>query len=87
MKRRRYDADDLRDAGCLLRQIGMTFQANETDFGPGQHLWICGTVRFVTCLAAFSPQGGVFKRERATQVGMTFEATRLIRRKRANLFQ
>src|SRR5436190_3467133 len=87
MKGRRYDADDLRRAGCLLRQIGMALQANETDFGSRQHLRICRTMRFVTCLAAFSSHGGVFKCERTTQVGVTFEATRLIRGKRANLFQ
>src|SRR5437762_3474897 len=82
MKRRRYNADDLRGAGCLLRQIGMTFQTNETDVGSRQHLRICRTMGLVTCLAAFSPHGSVFKRERTTQVGMTFEATGLIRGKR-----
>jgi len=86
MKRRRYDADDLRRADRLW-QIGMTFQANETHFGPRQHLRVCGTMRFVAGLAAFGSHGGVFETERATQVGMTLEATRLIRSKRANLLQ
>jgi len=87
MKRRRYYADDLRGADRLLWQIGMTFQANETDFGSRQHLRICGTMRFMAGLAAFGSHGGVFKRERTTQIGMTFEATRLTRSKRTNLFQ
>jgi hypothetical protein len=87
MKGRRYNADDLRGAGCLLRQISMALQANETDFGSRQHLRICRTMRFVTCPAAFSPHGSVFVCEGTTKVGMTLEATRLIRSKGANLFQ
>ena len=85
MKRRWYNADESRCAGGLLRQVGMTLEADKPDIGPGQHLRISGAMRFVASLAALGPHGGVLISERSAQIRVAREATGFVCGERANL--
>ena len=70
-----------------LREIGVALQANKTNFGTRQHLWIGRPVRFVATLAAFRSHGRVFIRKGPPKIPMTGETTRFIPREGANLLR
>ena len=64
----------------------MTFEANETYFGPRQHLRIC-PVGFVTRRASRDPHRGVFIRKRTPKIRMAIETAGLVRGEGAELLR
>jgi hypothetical protein len=87
VKCRRHYTNCSCGAGNLLRKIRMTFEADETYFGPRQHLRICGPVGFVTRRASRDPHRSVFICEWTPKIRMAVETARFVRCEGADLLR
>ena len=63
----------------------MAFEADKPDVGTDEHLWVIGSVRFVTCSAVAYLQWGVFEDEGAAFFGVTAQTRELAGRGGADL--
>src|SRR5579862_6073667 len=66
------------DGSCGSRQVGVAFQADEHDLGPGQHPRIGRSVRLVTSGTALERDGSVRKGKRPALVAVALKAARLV---------
>ena len=76
---RRWDHSGGRVTDPLDGQIRVALKTNQPDFLPDQHPWIRRAVRFMARPAAFKPNCGMLKGERAAFVSVAVQAPRLVR--------